>query len=131
MFKKIHHLFIGTILLTSCLMAAGCVPLVIGAAAGAGGYSYFKGNLEENVDVPVARAHKASLSALKEQGIFIMDDDIEQHTATIKGEYPDGKNVRIDIQALTEKASKIKVRIGIVGDEGRSTTIMNAIKKKI
>ena len=35
------------------LMTSGCVALLVGAAAGAGGVAYVKGSLEKNFDKPV------------------------------------------------------------------------------
>jgi len=109
----------------------GCFPLLLGAAAGAGGVSYVRGITEKNVDYPLKKVHKASLSALKKLKIFIRDDEVERHSALIKGEFEDGKNITIEIKSLTEQASKIIVRTGIIGDETRSQMILNAIEKKL
>ena len=37
----------------------------------------------------------------------------------------------ISIEALTEKASKVKIRIGLIGDENKSHILMNALEKRL
>jgi len=119
-------LSLGVIVLTS----SGCF-LLIGAAAGAGGYAYVKGTMQNTVYSTVREIHPASLKALEELGIFITDDELNVHSAKVEGEYADGKKVIVDIEALTERASKIKVRVGTLGDKERSNVIINTIVEHI
>ena len=48
------------------LSLTGCIPLLIGAAVGAGGVTYVNGALVRNIDETVADLHQASLDALKD-----------------------------------------------------------------
>lgn len=107
----------------------GCVPLLIGAAVGAGGMTYVKGSLVHNVDNTVDEANKASLKALKDLEFFIISDELNKHSSIIKAEYEDGRGVSVFIDALTERSSKITIRIGIFGDPDESQAILNAILK--
>lgn len=109
----------------------GCVPLLVGAAAGAGGVAYVQGILEKNVDAPVSKVYKASLSALRQMGYIIISDELDKHSAHIKSQFEDEKKINIDVSALTEKSSKIQVRVGVFGDETKSQMILNAILKKL
>ena len=119
------------VLLFATLTAQGCVPLVLGAAAGAGGMSYIKGSVEKNIEHSIEDIHEATLKALKKLDIFVLDDDITRHEATFKAEYPNGKKVEVVVEALTERSSKIKVRVGILGDQDKGVTILNAILRHL
>lgn len=130
MIKSFQKFSLGSILVLS-LATAGCVPLMIGAAAGAGGITYAKGALVRNVNKPVSKVHKASLSALKSLELFITDDELNRHSAYVKAEYATGKKVKISIEALTERATKITIRVGIIGNQAKSQAIFNAIHKKL
>jgi len=130
MIKTFQKFSLGIALILS-LTTAGCVPLLIGAAAGAGGITYVKGALVKNVDHPVKKAHKASLSALKSLKLFVRSDEFSRHSSVIKGEYTDGKSFQINIEALTERSSKITIRVGMLGDQEKSQIILNAIQKKL
>lgn len=110
--------------------ASGCVPLIIGAAVGAGGYAFVKGVLEYNFDANVSSVHKAAVASLKAHKVLIMEDELNKHSAKITGDFEDGQGVKIEIEALTERSSKIKIRVGVIGDEKRSESILGLIKKR-
>ncbi len=129
--NEIKQAALGVVLIFSIFSVAGCVPLVVGAAAGAGGISFVKGKMVKNFDHSLTSVHKASTKALKDLGVLIRDDDVTKHEAEIKAEFDDTKKVTITIEALTERASKITVRVGVFGDEDRSRMIMDAISKKL
>lgn len=126
--QKLGALMVIVSLAMGC---SGCVALLVGAAAGAGGVAYVQGGLEKNVDHSVAQAYKASLAALKSLDMFVTSKEQDPHSAKIKAEASDGKSVTIDIESLTERSSKIKIRVGIMGDQERSQIILNAIQRRL
>jgi len=131
MFKKLKQSICICLLLVVVISSSGCVALFLGAAAGAGGVYYFKGNLEKNYDYSVSQVHDSVLAALKSLGTFIKEDELNKHSAAIKFEFEDGTKGRVEVIALTERASKLKVRIGVFGDEEKSRKILNEIEKNM
>lgn len=131
MINSKKHLLSILVFVFLSVNSSGCVPLIAGAAVGAGGVLFAKGVLEKNVDYSLVKVHKAALSACKKLDIYVREDIVNKADATIKGEYEDGKGVDIHIEALTEKATKIKIRIGVFGDEEKSYVIMNTIQQKL
>ena len=123
----------GLSIMVMCLVMAtsGCIPLLIGAAAGAGGVAYVRGALAQNIDETVQDLHSASLEALKDLGLFVESDELNRHSSLINAEYGNGKKIKINIEALTEYVSKISIRVGMVGDQEDSRMILNAIQKKL
>lgn len=121
----------GSILILYLMTNSGCLPLLVGAAAGAGGVAYVRGTLVKNVDNPVAQVHKAAAGACKSLKISVQYDDLNEHSARIKGTLDDGKKVDINVAALTERSSKIQIRVGLFGDETKSQMILNVIQKKL
>lgn len=133
MLTKTRSILMAICLGVALLMNQGCVALVVGAAVGAGGFAFIKGNLEQNLDNPVKEIYNSSLKVLNKLKINVYKKTLEAHQGIIYG-YMEGQNkarVKITIQALTEKASNIKIRVGIVGDESRSIEILEAIKKAL
>ena len=122
---------LGVLLIGVTLTTQGCFPLLVGAAAGAGGVSYVKGITEKNVDYSVKKVHKATLKALKKLKYFISSDEESRHLAVVKAEFKDGKKFTVEIKALTERASKIIVKTGVLGSEEKSRMVLNAIEKKL
>ena len=113
------------------IVMAGCVPLMIGAAAGLGGAAYVKGALETRIDNSVKEVHEASLAGLKDLGLFVFDDDLTRHSAVINAEFENGEKVRIEVKALTEYVSELKIRVGFFGDETKSFFVLDAIQKNL
>ena len=102
--------------------------MAIGAAGGAGGTVYVKGKLEEVINWPVIDVHAASKEALTDLRLPIIEDRADSFIAKLKSTYADGKNVWIDIKWVTDKASKIVIRVGLIGDLTRSQKILERIK---
>jgi len=129
--KQYQKISLNCICILFLMTMVGCVPLFIGAAAGAGGVSYVRGALVRNIDERVKPMHKAVLAALKDLNYFVSADELNKHSAYIKAEYKDGKKIRIHIDALSEYVSKITIRVGSFGNQEKSLLIMNAIEKKL
>ncbi|OGX08155.1 MAG: hypothetical protein A2Z88_09195 [Omnitrophica WOR_2 bacterium GWA2_47_8] len=118
-------------LFISCAATSGCFALFVGAAAGAGGIAWVQGVLEYNFDATVEKVHAASTQALKQLKLPALTDQADTHNAKLTSEYSDGKNVVIQIEAITEKTAKVKIRVGVFGDRLRSDAILSAIRKNI
>lgn len=129
--KQVFNPFLSVTCSVLLLFCVGCAPLLLGAAAGAGGVAYVKGTLEKNYNSPVKDVHRASLAGLKSMGLIVTNDDITRHKAHIDAEFEDGQLVDIDIKALTERASRLRIRVGVLGNEARSEMILFAIEKHI
>ena len=131
MYLKLRQSVLLACLAVTVATSSGCFALLLGAAAGAAGVVYVKGDLEKNFDEDMERLHKATVAGLKSMDIFILSETVNQHDITVVGEYEGGEKVNVAIKALTEKTSKVRLRVGVIGDEAKSLEIMNAIEKKL
>ncbi len=122
---------LAAIVFSILLTAQGCVPLLIGAAAGAGGVVWVKGSLEQNFDKSVDHLHRASLGGLRDIKCAVSSDQIRKHLAKIKFKFDDGQEGTINIKAMTERSSRLKIRAGILGDETKSQIVLNAILRHL
>lgn len=127
---KLFRGFLVSITLFLCVMfVCGCIPLIIGAAAGVGGYSWMNGAMEKDYYVSSKKLHSATLKGLKNMGVKISENKEDKHFAKIIAEFADGKSININIEGVTERSSKIKVRVGLMGNKIRSEMILNAVQK--
>jgi len=129
--KLFHKVNFNILCAVSVMTMAGCVPLIIGAAAGVGGVAYVNGSLVRNVDEPVEKVHKAALAGLKKLGLFVTSDELDKHSSTIRAQYEDAKKVRVSIEALTEYVTQVSIRVGTFGNQDESYVILDAILEKI
>ena len=131
MFKTIQKMGFAAGLMMSMLATAGCIPLIVGAAAGAGGYAYVRGVLVKQFDVSASDLHHAAIQGLKSLDLPIKYDKGDRLSAKVRSEFSDGKDVKIDIVAVTEETSQLKIRVGMVSDKLRSEMILSAIEKHL
>lgn len=129
--KNIKNFYLAGSLILTIFAFGGCVALAVGAAAGAGGYAYIKGALEKNVDYSLEQSHRAALAALKDLKMEIKEDTLNINDAQVTARGKDKESISVVIESLTERSSKIKVRVGVFGDQDKSQVILNAIQKRL
>jgi hypothetical protein len=112
------------------LSSSGCFLLLAGAAGGAGTAVWLQSKMTQNVNGPLDQAVRASKDGLKDLKIAISKETAEPDVTQLRGDYG-GKPYWIDIRRVTDKTSKIDVRVGVPGDEASSRHIMDAILKHL
>ena len=122
--------FSAILLALAVMTSQGCV-LLAGAAVGAGGYAYATGHLAKNVDAYHQDVHAAAMEGLKDIGAFVVSDRIGHQKSNIHAESANAKSIKIHIEALTEHASQIKIRVGTFGNEAESLRILNATLNRL
>ena len=131
MFKRIKKLALLAVLLVGVLGSSGCFILLVGAAAGAGGYAWVNGALVKEFNVSASRLHDYTLRALKDLQLPVHKDDHDRISAKISSSFSDGAEISINIEAITEHTARIKLRVGVLGDKTRSEMIFSAIQKRL
>lgn len=129
--KSLKALSAIAVLSFSVFIHSGCVPLVVGAAAGAGGYIWLKGALEKEFAATAERTRTGVVRAFKELKLSILEDSGDRLQGRVVGEFSDGEKVAVYIDALTERTSKVQVRVGLLGDKPKSEIILAAIERNI
>ena len=129
MLKQVKVLSVLAALLFGVMSVSGCFAVLVGAAAGAGGYAWASGALVKEFNAPAMDLYEASMKGLESLNLVIDSDDHDRVTARIRSEFSDGKKITINVDALTEQTSKINIRVSVFGDKVRSELIYDAIKK--
>ena len=123
------------ILLVGCILTtlSGCAVALLGVGAGAGaaGATYVMGKLEDEVDAPVPKVHRATVAALKSLELPVDKERGDKLAAELESETADQKKVWVSINSLTSSRSKIVIRVGLLGDEVRSRQILQAIRARL
>lgn len=122
---------LGLVLVGILLVSAGCIPLVVGAGAGAAGTVYVMGKLEERLEASVPKVQEASLAGLKDLDLPIHKNKGDKLSAEIESETADGKNIFVNVDFVSDNLSKLSIRVGISGDEQRSREILRSIKRHL
>lgn len=128
MFKR-TKIFLGWMALAATVVSASGCFLLLGAAAGVGGYAWVNGDLEKEYEESVEKLHDASVKALEKLDILVTEDKVDHLTSLVKGKFADGKGITITITAVTEKVAKLRIRVGVFGDEAKSNLIASKIER--
>lgn len=122
-------LILNLVVLTAS--SSGCFTLLVGAAAGAGGYAWVKGGLVKEFEVPAEKLSSAAMRAVKQLGLPLEDEKTDRLSGYIRSKTADNQTVVIQVKALTEKKSQLTIRVGFWGNQAKSEMILNGVKKNL
>lgn len=128
---KIHSFWGSVVLAGALLTSSGCAALLVGAAAGVGGYAWVSGALVKEYNATVAKTHQAVLQALKQLDIKVTSDQADRLAAVVQARLADGRAVKVSVDAMTERTAKVRIRVGVFGDRAKSEMIAAALDKSI
>lgn len=127
-----RHLRLAAALLAVAALPwlTGCVVVAAGAV-GAGAVAYVRGELESSVEADLDTAYAAAQRALEklefariEQRKSGLDAQLVHRTAL-------DKRVEIKLKKITDRLTKIEIRVGIVGDQELSLTLLDKIRAEL
>lgn len=127
---KMPRTFALTLILAASLLASGCAALVLGGAVAAGTYVYVDGWSTQSYNASLDRSYNAALKACQNLKMTVEKKEKNISEAKIKAKDGD-REVWIDLDSASEKVTKIKVRVGLMGDEVASKKIHDAIAKQL
>lgn len=117
------------------ILCSGCAFLLgtaVGGGAGIGATKYVKGEMEGSYAATMETTWVACQNALQQVGIEIYGSIKEKPTHwVLQGRSEGGENVKVTLDALSNKVTKVSVRVGIFGDEQLSKKIHDAISRRL
>ena len=115
------------------LTLAGC-PLFLlagGAAVGAGAVMWATGTLSEDVNEPIYRVHRAAGAALLDLKAVIEKNELKEDAGLVDGTLSDGSHVAVKTSRLADMKTRVRIRVGMTGDERVSRQILAQMKKHL
>lgn len=117
--------------LVLAFLCSGCFSLVVGAAGGVAGAVYVMGKLKDEVNYDVSAVHKATVAALAELELKLLEDKVDKLSAHVESEFSGGEHVWIDLESLSNSRTSVTIRVGVTGNEVRARKIHDAIKRHL
>jgi len=105
----------------------GCVAVVAAGAAGTG-VAWFSGRLEANLDHNMDSVFAASQKALNQLEFANISNKKSSVDAQLVSRTALDKKVEITLQKVTDRSTKVMIRVGVFGDETLSMSILDKIK---
>jgi hypothetical protein len=126
--------FVVALLVVAVALASpGCTLLLVGAgaAAGAGTVAYLQGELKANQDAPLDKVLAAAETSLKEMQYTVTEKIEAAGRAKLVARGAGDKRVEVALKALTPKATEVRIRVGVFGDEALSRQVLEKIQKRL
>ncbi len=105
----------------------GCVAVVAAGAAGTG-VAWYRGQLVANLDQNIETVFAASQKTLKQFEFISIDSKRSAIDARLVSRTALDKKVEITLQKVTDRSTKIIIRVGVFGDETLSMSILDRLK---
>ncbi len=115
--------------LATLTLNTGCI--VIAAGAGAGAVAYVRGELASSVDANFDRALRASQRTIEQLKFAKVSEKQDALLATLVARNADDKRIEVRVESDGANRTKVKIRIGVIGDESLSMTILDRIKANL
>jgi len=130
--KRKERLFaaIGTLLVLT-LIGSGCVPLVVGAGAGASAIAYIKGESIRTYNYSIRDVSTAAQMTFSDLEISATETTIGEIESRLIG--TTSKDEKVDIQLISkgDEITEVLIRVGLIGNETASQRIHDKILKNL
>lgn len=111
----------------AAVFQSGCVVAAVGAGAGA--VAYIRGELEATLDSSLNATVKATDRAISQLEFAKVSEKKDALSANLIARTAQDKKVEIDLIKVGDKVTKVKIRVGVFGDEAVSMAILDKIKQ--
>ena len=117
-------------MLGAVALSSGCVAVVAGAGAGAA-VAYVRGDLDATVNAGFEKAVRAANGAVADLKFAKVSERKDALQAIIIARNAADKKIEIRVDQLSERDSRVKIRVGVFGDEALSIAILDKIKANL
>lgn len=124
------QIFIATVLALTLMFNSGCF-LVLVAGSAVAGTAFVLGKLESTLDGNLSQTDTAVSKALKKLELISINHSKTALEATHTSRNSKDEKITIDLEKLTEKTTKVFIKVGTFGDEAMSHRILEKIKENL
>ena len=123
---------IALLLILACLTGtSGCAILAAGAVAGGGTYAYVSGWGEQSYAADLSKTYDACLTACSRLNLDVEEKSLNLSDASIKASEADGTSVWFALEGKNTNITRVRVRVGMLGDQDASARVHAAIDRAL
>ena len=108
---------------------SGCVAVAVGAGAGA--VAYIRGELEATLEGSLGASVRATDRAISQLEFAKVSEKKDALSANFVARTAQDKRIEIVLTKVGASVTKVKIRVGVFGDEAVSLAILDKIKSGI
>lgn len=133
--KTTHSVRLAAILLAGAMLGnlvatSGCVAVAAGAGAGAA-VAYVRGDLDTTLNAGFERSLRATNAAVAALQFAKVSEKKDALQAIVIARNAADKKIEIRVEQSGENLAKVKIRVGVFGDETLSLAILEKIKANL
>ena len=117
-------------MLAGVAVTSGCLAVAAGAGAGAA-VAYVRGQLEANIGSSFDNTIAATNKALQQLSIAKVNEKRDALVCVITARNAADKKIEIRLENAAQQLTKVRIRIGLMGDEQLSISILEKIKANL
>jgi len=108
----------------------GCVVVAAGAV-GAGAVAYVRGELSSSLEKELDAVYRATQTVLARQEFARIDERKSGLDAQLVYRTALDKRIEIKLEKVTERLTKVRIRVGLVGDQELSILLLEKIRAEL
>lgn len=121
----------GALLLAVALLfQSGCLVAAAGAA-GAGTVAYLRGELSSTLDAPYENVVRAVNRGIQQLEFAKISENKDALTAIHISRTADDKKIEVKVSKVTDRTTRVQIRVGVFGNEQLSLTVLDRIKEHL
>jgi hypothetical protein len=124
---SVRRVWVALVLGIAAAGLTGCVAVVAAGAAGTG-VAWYSGHLEANLDQNLDAVFAASQKALNQLEFANISNKKSSVDAQLVSRTALDKKVEVTLEKVTDRSTKVIIRVGVFGDETLSMSILDKIK---
>jgi len=128
---KTRQMCLVSLLVCAAVILQGCSSESAEPGGTAGKTQYSWGVLNVTESAGIEKVYDASLKAVEELKLPIIQKGVDSMSGKIVTRDVEDKKIIITLTAVTDGMTQLSIRVGTLGDEGKSKLIYEQIKKKM
>ena len=127
---RLAMLMTASVLLGTLAATSGCLAVAAGAGAGAA-VAYVRGDLDATLNAGFEKAVHAANAAVGDLKFAKVSEKKDALQAILTVRNAADKKIEIRVTQVGDALTKVKIRVGVFGDEALSLTILDKIKANL
>jgi len=113
------------------LVCSGCVAVVAAGAAGAAAVAWVRGELQTTLSANLDRSFNAAKEAIEDLQFVKVSERKDALLGVLVARNAADKKIEIRLENMATNATKVGIRVGVVGDQELSLAILEKIKANL
>lgn len=126
----LRRMIFGVLLLSSVAATSGCLAVAAGAGAGAA-VAYVRGELSVTLSSDYEATSRATDRAIEQLQFARISERKDALLNLVEARNAADKKVSIRLENTARELTKVRIRVGIFGDEALSMAILDKIKANL